>query len=217
MNARYCVVIISLLSITTGASALQLFAPGVKDGGPLKKDYVACVYSPTQRQVVHANNQSPALRWKKVPKGTKSFVLMMTDSDVPADRRNVNVPGKVIADNVARRTVYHWLVTDIPTRVRKLRKGKGSLPPIHVGEHVKQVRQSWASVASYQDPVSLSESYIGPCPPSNDQRVHRYYFNLYALDVASVPKKIDIKQLMQFVSKHALAQASLTTTWSNKP
>lgn len=62
--------------------------------------------------------------------------------------------------------------------------------------------------------------YDGPCPPWNDEIVHRYVFTLYALDVASLP--VDGALTGQNVRKaiesvNVLAQAELTGLYSLNP
>ena len=61
--------------------------------------------------------------------------------------------------------------------------------------------------------------YDGPCPPWNDEVVHRYVFTLYALDVAQV----DVagtpsgQSLREAIAGHILDQASITATYSLNP
>lgn len=198
------------------AFGFELKSSAFKDGGRMKAMHAACKYSSKQKRVVYAKNQSPSLKWRNSPAKTRSFVLVVTDPDVPLNRQYVNVANKIIAKEARRRVVYHWIVTDIPASVRRLRRGAGSLPPINVNKPVEKLKGSWATIVSYGSIVDFSDSYVGPCPPSNDERLHHYIFKLYALDVAAAPKKLSEKQLMNFIAAHTLKVATLMATWDNR-
>lgn len=58
--------------------------------------------------------------------------------------------------------------------------------------------------------------YDGPCPPWNDERVHRYVFTVYAVDFPLLPLKgnfngRDVKEAMK---GHILASASTVGTYT---
>lgn len=102
-------------------------------------------------------NVSPALNWTNAPAGTKSFVLTVLDPDAP------NGSG-----------FWHWMVVDIPPTVTSLpasagTAGSGLLPA--------------GAIQGYND-YGIS-SYGGPCPPPGDEP-HRYLFNLYAMNTATL-------------------------------
>jgi phosphatidylethanolamine-binding protein (PEBP) family uncharacterized protein len=61
--------------------------------------------------------------------------------------------------------------------------------------------------------------YDGPCPPWNDEIVHRYVFTLFALDVAKldVEGKLTGQQVRAAMQGHVLAEASLTGTYTLNP
>ena len=56
--------------------------------------------------------------------------------------------------------------------------------------------------------------YDGPYPPPNDLRTHRYFFRLFALDVATLdlPDGFDAAALLRAIQGHVLAEA---TTWGS--
>lgn len=64
----------------------------------------------------NGQNRSPALAWTGVPKGTKSFALVVHDSDAP-------IPGGF----------YHWVVYNLPTSTDKL-SANAKLAPDRLGE-----------------------------------------------------------------------------------
>jgi Raf kinase inhibitor-like YbhB/YbcL family protein len=62
--------------------------------------------------------------------------------------------------------------------------------------------------------------YDGPCPPWNDEIVHRYVFTLFALDVAElldIEGKLTGQQVRAAMQGHILAEASLTGTYTLNP
>ena len=61
--------------------------------------------------------------------------------------------------------------------------------------------------------------YDGPCPPWNDELVHRYVFTLYALDAPQLEVRGSLNgaNVTAALAGHALASASLTGTYSLNP
>src|SRR3954462_13436225 len=97
---------------------------------------------------------SPPLSWSGLPPGTRSLALIVDDPDAP--------------DPAAPRTTWvHWVVYNLPATTSALPEGvaASALPPgARVGTN------GWDKAA-----------WGGPCPPIGR---HRYFFKLYALDVA---------------------------------
>lgn len=52
--------------------------------------------------------------------------------------------------------------------------------------------------------------YGGPCPPSGQ---HRYFFHLYALDIALTAPSLDKPALLKAIEGHILSQAELMGTY----
>lgn len=61
--------------------------------------------------------------------------------------------------------------------------------------------------------------YDGPCPPWNDDLVHRYVFTLYALDIERIPVEGTFtgQQVKSAIQGHILAEARLTGTYTLDP
>lgn len=61
--------------------------------------------------------------------------------------------------------------------------------------------------------------YDGPCPPWNDDRIHRYIFTLYALDIDRGPLegKFTGLQARSALRGHILTEARLTGTHTLDP
>ncbi len=57
--------------------------------------------------------------------------------------------------------------------------------------------------------------YDGPWPPPNDLRTHRYFFRLYALDVAKldVPAAFTAADVQRAMHGHVLDEAAIYGTY----
>jgi Raf kinase inhibitor-like YbhB/YbcL family protein len=84
----------------------------------------------------------------------------------------------------------HWMVKDIRPDINVI--AEQSVPGIEVVNSAGR------------------KNYHGPCPPSG---THRYYFKLYALDVASMKATTKAEFYLE-VEKHRLAMASLMGRYS---
>ena len=98
-------------------------------------------------------------------------------------------------------TWYHWAVDTIPADARALPEGFSPIPA-QKGMH--------QSNNDFKRP-----GYGGPCPPPGDG-VHHYRFVLMALDVPllDLEDEVTCRQVEQLASNHAIAQATLTGTYS---
>ena len=61
--------------------------------------------------------------------------------------------------------------------------------------------------------------YDGPYPPFNDLRMHRYFFRLFALDVAALdlPVRFTAGDVLQAMKGHVLAEALVYGTYTLNP
>jgi Raf kinase inhibitor-like YbhB/YbcL family protein len=127
---------------------------------------------------------SPELTWSGTPATTKSLALIVDDPDAP--------------DPAApKMTWVHWVLYNIPASTTRLPEAQetDSLPP-----GTLQGKNDWKRIG-----------YGGPCPPIGR---HRYFFNLYALDVVlpdlGHPTK---EQLQKAMEGHILAKTELVGTY----
>ena len=59
-----------------------------------------------------------------------------------------------------------------------------------------------------------SFGYKGPCPPN---KIHRYYFKVYALDkMLDVPPRCNKKELRRFMAGHVIDEATLIGLYGRK-
>jgi len=61
--------------------------------------------------------------------------------------------------------------------------------------------------------------YDGAFPPPNDLRLHRYFFRVFALDVASLdlPEPFTAADVFRAMHGHVLAEATTHATYSLNP
>ena len=174
-----------------------------------------------------SDNVSPNLAWQDAPPSTRSFVLLCVDPDVPSVADDVNQEGRVLPADMPRVDFYHWVMVNIPADVTELATGQCSDGVTVKGKQTPKgpagVRQGLNDYTSFMagnpDMAGKYFGYDGPCPPWNDERLHRYIFTVYALDINHLdfPDEFTGQDVQQAIAGHVLAQASLTGTYTLNP
>ena len=131
-------------------------------------------------------NINPPLSIGNVPAGTKSFVLVMDDPDIPTEIKEARGIEKF----------NHWAVYNIPPDITEINEG------FALGAGGLNGRSD--------------DSYTGPCPPTEyEPTTHRYVFRLYALSGSlsfdSVPSLDEVEEAAQ---AQMLEKAELTGLYS---
>lgn len=168
-------IVVTMLSAP--ALAFELKSPTLIPGGTLPIEQLFNGFG------CNGPNISPPLSWTDPPKGTKSFALNVYDPDAPTGSG-----------------WWHWVVMDIPAKVRSLEQGASAkgLPAPMI-----------QSLTDFGMP-----SFGGACPPKGD-KPHRYIFTLYALDVPTLG--LDAKAMPALagfmINQHVLGKASITVTY----
>jgi hypothetical protein len=137
-----------------------------------------------RKYTAEGDNISPPLEWAGVPEQTKSFALIVDDPDAPDPR-------------TPQRTWVHWALYGIPPETRALSEdvARQGLPA-----GTRQGINDWKRTA-----------YGGPSPPVGR---HRYFYKLYALDVALPDLEYPTKaRLLKAMKGHVLAEAQLIGTY----
>jgi Raf kinase inhibitor-like YbhB/YbcL family protein len=174
-----------------------------------------------------AANRNPHLAWDAVPVGTASFVLLCIDPDVPTVAEMVGRDDVQIPVEQPRTNFVHWAAVEIPADVRAIAEGSASDGVVAKGKHqppgLPGARQGLNSYTDwFAGDAQMGGDYYGydgPYPPGNDLRVHRYFFRLFALDVATLdlPARFTAADALRAMQGHVLGEASLYGTYSLNP
>ena len=172
-------------------------------------------------------NRNPHLAWSEVPAGTNSFALLCIDPDAPSDATLAGKPGVEIPIEHVRADFVHWAMADIPAEVREIatgsasdgigKRGKRNPGGPRGARHGRNDYTSW--FASDADMSGDYRGYDGPYPPPNDLRTHRYFFRLFALDVANLqlPERFGASDVHRAMRGHVLAEALTYGTYTLHP
>lgn len=182
------------------ARTLKVSVDSLKNGGTIANKYAFCVPA-AQTHTAGGANINPSISWSKGPRGTKSYAIILHDTDSPAEHREMmNKEGMTMTAAIKRQNFYHWVLIDIPPSVTSIKEGADSNARVL---HGKPATPSAAGVKGLNDYTKVTAAnpamkgkyygYDGPCPPWNDDIVHHYHFTVYALSVKSLdlPKDFD--------------------------
>ncbi|KAB7769806.1 YbhB/YbcL family Raf kinase inhibitor-like protein [Xanthomonas maliensis] len=174
-----------------------------------------------------APNRNPHLAWSEVPAGTASFALLCLDPDVPTVPETVGRDDLQIPVEQPRTDFVHWAMIDLPASVHELAAGSCSDGFVAKGKRqpagpagARQGLNSYTDwFAGNADMAGDYLGYDGPYPPFNDLRLHRYFFRVFALDVArlEVPARFTAADALRAMHGHVLAEATLHGTYTLNP
>lgn len=205
---------------------MQLTSDSFSDGQAIPAKYAFCRPEPEAHASL-SDNISPHLAWSGVPEGTRSFVLLCCDPDVPSRPDDVNQEGRTVPADLPRVDFYHWVLIDIPAGVTELQAGADSDGVTPQGkEQTPDIMGATRGVNGYtgwfagdHDMGGDYYGYDGPCPPWNDSIPHHYVFTVYALDIETclMEGAFDGAAVLKAIEGHVLAQASMTGIYSLNP
>ena len=205
---------------------MKLVSSVLRDNMPIPDEYAFCVPD-SQQHVRLGPNKNPPLAWEGIPEGTRSFVLICHDPDVPTKPDDVNQEGRIVPPDLLRTDFYHWVVVDLPASLSRIEEGEFSDRVSPGGKSGPDGPQnSRLGVNNYTDWFANDKEmagdyygYDGPCPPWNDSLIHHYTFTLYALDLERCPLdgRFGGPDVLRAIEGHILAQAELTGTYSLNP
>lgn len=200
---------------------MRLRSDSIQPGQP-----IAATYAMGQADGF-GGNRNPHLAWDAVPAGTQSFVLLCVDPDVPTVAEMVGRDDVQIPVEQPRTEFVHWVAVNLPADLREIAEGSASDGVVAKGKQqppgLDGARQGLNSYTDwFAGDAAMGgdyHGYDGPYPPANDLRVHRYFFRLFALDVASldVPARFTAADALRAMQGHVLAEASLHGTYSLNP
>jgi Raf kinase inhibitor-like YbhB/YbcL family protein len=205
---------------------MNIWSNSFKDGDPIPAKNAFGKHHASQH-VELSENTSPHIAWSDAPSGTKSFVLVCHDKDVPSRGDDVNKEGRSVPADLPRVDFYHWVLVDIPADVTSIAEGEHSQgitargkPGPSAPGGARHGINSYTEWFAGDDSMKGSYfGYDGPCPPWNDTIVHHYYFTIYALDVDRCPASGDLRapDVLKSIEGHILDKAVLTGTYSINP
>jgi Raf kinase inhibitor-like YbhB/YbcL family protein len=166
------------------AADFQLTSSDIGPDQPLAQDFVFNGFG------CSGANQSPALRWRGAPEGTKSYAVALFDPDA-----------------MQGRGFWHWLMVNIPASTTSLSRDAGKNDGSKLPPGAAQIRNGFRALG-----------YSGSCPPPADEP-HGYVMTVYALRVAmlEVPPDIASPAMLSAIEAHSLGKASLSYHFGRKP
>jgi len=211
---------------------MRLWSNAFADMAPIPGEFAFAVPD-AANHVTLSGNRNPDLHWEGAPSGTRSFVLICHDPDVPSRGDDVNQEGREVPADLPRVDFFHWVLVDIPPGLTTISAGSHSDGVIARGKPGPDATGGTAAAgglrhgvndytnwfAGDKDMAGDYYGYDGPCPPWNDAIVHHYVFTIYALDLDRLPLegRFTGAQVREAIEGHVLDQASLTGTYTLNP
>jgi hypothetical protein len=218
--------VVALAAMPASAATLKVKVDAIKDSGTIPNKYAFCAPA-AQGHTTGGPNINPSISWSKGPKGTKSYAIILYDTDSPAEQREkMNKEGMAMTADIPRKNFFHWVLVDIPPSVTSIKEGADSNARVL---HGKPATPSAAGLKGLNDYTKVTASndamkgqyygYDGPCPPWNDDDVHHYHFTVYALSVSSLglPKDFDGPAAQDAMKGKILAQGELLGLYTQNP
>jgi Raf kinase inhibitor-like YbhB/YbcL family protein len=205
---------------------MKLRSDSFQDGKAIPGEYAFCVIDPKSHVTLSAN-RNPHLAWGDVPAGTRSFVLICHDVDVPSKPDDLFKDDREIPASLPRIDFHHWVLVDIPPSDHSIAAAsyskevtpRGKNGPAAINGTRQGLNDYTGWFANDHDMNGDYFGYDGPCPPWNDAILHRYVFTVYALDIDRVPVegKFDGPAVLKAIGGHVIGKASITGTYTLNP
>ena len=205
---------------------MKIVSESISDNKPIPGEFAFCLPA-DEGHVCLGANRNPHLAWSQEPAGTKSFVILCHDPDVPSKGDDVNQEGRSVPADLPRVDFFHWVLVDVPAGTKEIAAGSfstevtpgGKPGPEAVGGTRQGVNDYTAWFAGDDSMKGDYYGYDGPCPPWNDELLHHYVFTVYALDVERCPVegRFDGHDVRKAIDGHVLAQMSLTGLYTLNP
>ncbi len=205
---------------------MKLSSASFADGTAIPAQFAFCAPDAATHATL-SQNRNPQLAWSGAPAGTKSFVVICHDPDVPSRGDDVNQEGRSVSKALARIDFFHWVLVDLPAAIASVAAGEFSSAVVPRGKPgpaaphgARQGINDYTGwFASDADMSGDYYGYDGPCPPWNDELPHRYVFTVFALDVPrlSLPERFGGHEVRTALQGHVLAQAAITGRYTLNP
>lgn len=203
---------------------MRLTSKSILHEQPIPPEYAMGVRGPEGPQP--GPNRSPQLAWSGAPANTRSFAILCVDIDAPARADDANKSDRTIPYDFPRTDFYHWVLIDIPISRSELTEGVDSdavtpkgKPPGHTPHGVRGLNNYTEWFGDDPQMGGAYAGYDGPWPPFNDERIHRYVFTLYALDVEGLGlgERFGGADAKRAIEGHVLAEASVIGSYTLNP
>jgi len=218
---------IAAMATSASAASLKVQVDSVKTGGMLANKFAFCMPA-AQGHTTGGPNINPSIKWSKGPRGTKSYAIILYDTDSPAEQREkMNKEGETLTAAVKRKIYNHWVLVDIPAGTRSIKEGTASHERVLHGKPATPAPAGGVNglndytTATAANPAMKGNyyGYDGPCPPWNDENLHHYHFSVYALSVKSLglPKDFDAAAAKEAMKGKILAEGELLAVYTQNP
>jgi Raf kinase inhibitor-like YbhB/YbcL family protein len=157
-----------------------------------REDSGIVVMSPSQdpdgrladRHSAYHENLSPPITWTDV-EDAESYALIVEDPDAPREQPFV-----------------HWMIWNIPAEAAGLPEG---VPPAQYIDPPHPITQGRNDNGDY--------GWFGPRPPAG-HGVHRYYFQVFALDqLLEVGPDMPLVEFLNILKGHTIAKGEMMATY----
>lgn len=217
-TVRFLALALTLISATAlaGESPLEVRVSGIKSDGVIPQKFAYCIPD----EITHTrdgSNINPEVSWLKGPAGTKSYAMIVHDSEVPIVFDDANKEERVIQESLKRMDFYHWVLIDIPVDRTSIAEGEDSNGVNTTGKSVGQKPYGLSGKNDYTlFKGSTFGGYDGPCPPWNDEKLHKYHFTVYALDLPTLGLSGEFggKEALKAIEGHVLAKGVITGSYT---
>ena len=206
---------------------MKLSSQSFAQRGPIPAEFAFGRPGDSATPIALSDNRNPHLAWEEAPAGTASFALWCVDPDVPSRGDDVNQTGRSVPSDLPRVEFTHWIVVDLPASVREIAAGslsqgitaRGKPAQPGPGGARQGVNDYTGWFAGDAQMAGIYRGYDGPCPPFNDTITHRYFFRLFALDVArlDLPEDFTAAQALAAMQGHVLDEAAIYGTYRIAP
>lgn len=202
---------------------MRIATRSFQDGEAIPARYALGKRDPAGR-IALSENVNPDLTWFDLPSGTGSLVVTMHDLDAPTSGERVNKEGVTVPFELARAEFSHWVLVDLDPASGPIEAGEFSREVTARGKSgpngPRGTRQGLNDYTSWfkGDPAMEGQyfGYDGPCPPWNDERVHRYTLAVHALDLPRCPVEgvFTLADVRRAIDGHVLATSAVLGTYA---
>lgn len=181
MNLKSILIAPLIMLVSFSTFSFELSSPTLTPNQQIPSDHVFNRFGCT------GQNFSPALNWKDVPAGTKSFAVTLVDIDATGAE------------------FFNWMIINIPAGVSSIRPQAGNPRTQDLPEGALQIRNNYGV-----------DRYSGPCPPKGNSQ-HRFAFRIHALAAEKIPVEGNLRasEALKKIKEAEIGSAEIIVTHVN--